>query len=69
VSRTQQISEREKYFVLIKEHLYQYYCQLYVIANVAEVYVKKIAREQCRVKENIWKRRKFSSYRLIDGKK
>jgi len=31
------------------------------MANVAEVYVKKIAREQCRVKENIWKRRKLSS--------
>jgi len=41
VSRAQQISEGEKYFVLIKEHLYQYYCKLYVMANVAEVSVKK----------------------------
>jgi len=41
VSRTQLISEGEKYFVLIKGHLYQYYCQLYVMANVAEVSVKK----------------------------
>lgn len=51
VSRTQQISEGEKYFVLIKEHSYQHYCQLYVMANVAEVSIKKIAREQCRVEE------------------
>ena len=39
MSRTQQISEREKYSVLIKERLYQYYYELYVMANVAEVSV------------------------------